>query len=194
MKAIQQIEEALSRHPCRVIEPGTRAHAAVAIILQEKADGVNLLFIERSTNENDPWSGHIGFPGGRVEKSDGCPRVAAQREAMEELGIELGASRYLGRISDVAPPGLRLIVSGFVYAVEQTPHLNPDRQEVAGAFWLPLKEMANPLHRSYVRCRWHERLRRYPALELFEENEKPIWGITYRMFRNFRKAITPAFS
>jgi len=192
MKLIQQIESALGRHPVRVIRPADRIHAAVAIILREKPDGVDLLFIERSTNEKDQWSGQIGFPGGKVEPGDDCPRAAAEREALEELGIELARSRYLGQVSDVIPAGLGIVVSGFVYAVEQTPNLKPDHHEVAEAFWLPLQEMKNPLHRSFVEFKSRERVRRYPALELFEETAKPIWGITYRMLRNFNKALTPA--
>ncbi|WP_051293131.1 NUDIX hydrolase [Citrifermentans bremense] len=189
---LQQIENALNRHPFHVIEARDRAHAAVAIILEEKLDeGVNVLFIERSKTESDPWSGHIGFPGGKVERSDKSHRDAAEREVMEEVGIELSRSRYLGRISDIAPAGLDIVVSGFVYAVNSTPELQPDSHEVTKAFWLPLTEMANPLHRWYVEYKWHDRMRRFPALNHFEENAKPIWGITYRMLRNFYKAMLP---
>lgn len=188
---LQQIENALNQHPFHVIQTRDRAHAAVAIILEEKRDGVNVLFIERSAAENDPWSGHIGFPGGKVERSDKSPRDAAEREVLEEVGIQLSQSRYLGRISDIAPPGLDIVVSGFVYAVNSSPELQPDSHEVAETFWLPLIEMANPLHRWHVEHKWHDKMRRFPALDLFEENAKPIWGITYRMLRNFYKAMAP---
>lgn len=188
---LQQIENALNRHPFHIIPSRHRAHAAVAIILEEKLEGVNVLFIERSTTDNDPWSGHIGFPGGKVERSDKSPRDAAEREVMEEVGIQLWKSRYLGRISDIAPAGLGIVVSGFVYAVNSTPQLQPDSHEVANAFWLPLIEIANPLHRWHVQYKWHDRMRRFPALDHFKENAKPIWGITYRMLRNFYKAMEP---
>lgn len=191
---LQQIEKALNRHPFHVIQTRDRAHAAVAIILEEKVDGVNVLFIERSTTEMDPWSGHIGFPGGKVELSDRSPRDAAEREVMEEVGIQPSQSRYLGRVSDIAPAGLDIVISGFVYAVSSTLPLQPDPHEVAKTFWLPLIEMANPLHRWHVEYNWHDRMRRFPALDLFEENAKPIWGITYRMLRNFYKAMAPALN
>jgi hypothetical protein len=109
----------------------------------------------------------------------------------EELGVDLAGSRYLGRLSDLALRGLNIVVSGFVYAVDTLPCLHPEAAEVAATFWLPLVEIGNPLHRSYVAFQWRERVRRYPALDLFEENGKPIWGITYRMLRNLLKAIAP---
>lgn len=147
---LQQIQNALSRHRYHVIQRDDRAHAAVTIILEEQVDGVKVLFIERSLSENDPWSGHIGFPGGKVESSDRCLRDAAEREAREEVGIKLSQSQYLGRISDVAPGGLGIVVSGFVYAVDGTPDFQPAPHEVARIFWMPLVEMTNPLRRSCV--------------------------------------------
>jgi len=57
MKQVEQIRTALNSHPVRIIEPGNRAHAAVALIVDEQPDGLNILFIERSTNDNDYWSG-----------------------------------------------------------------------------------------------------------------------------------------
>jgi 8-oxo-dGTP pyrophosphatase MutT (NUDIX family) len=78
-KLMQQIESSLGQNRFNVIQPKGRAHAAIAILLEERAEGVRVLFIERSTNENDPWSGQIGFPGGRVETADNSPKDAAER-------------------------------------------------------------------------------------------------------------------
>ena len=83
MEWLGYIREALDSHPARIIEPGDRAHAAVAMILEEQPDGPSVLFIERSANENDHWSGQICFPGGRTERRDASPRHTAERETRE---------------------------------------------------------------------------------------------------------------
>lgn len=189
VERIQHIGKVLNSHPFRIIEPGDRAHAAVALILEETPNGLNVLFIERSINANDLWSGQIAFPGGRVENHDNSPRHTAERETREELGVNLSEARYLGRLSDVVPGGLRIVVSCFVYAVDQHPILHPDHREVAAAFWLPLREINNPARRSQVEFMFRERLRKFPAARIRHGKEKPLWGLTYRVLRNLNRVI-----
>ena len=56
--------------------------AAVAAILRPSGDsGLELLYIVRRRVPKDPWSGHIAFPGGRVEPSDASLRATAERGA-----------------------------------------------------------------------------------------------------------------
>lgn len=189
MKRATYISTALNSQPVHIIEPGKRAHAAVAMILEEKPDGLNILFIQRSTDENDYWSGQIGFPGGRTEGGDGTPRDTAERETREEIGLDLSAAHYLGRLSDIAPGGLQIVVSCFVYAVKTHPGLYPDNREIAGAFWVPVRELDNPDRRSRVEFPVRGRLRKFPALKLRDGSEPPLWGLTYRLLRNFNKVI-----
>lgn len=150
MTRIQQISTLLNSHPVRIIEPGDRAHAAVALILEEQPDGLNVRFIERSTNDHDSWSGHIAFPGGRSENYDSTPRETAERETREELGLNLSTARYMGRINDIAVGSLNIVVSCFVYAVTIRPELYPDPQEVAGTIWFPMSEIQNQARRTEV--------------------------------------------
>ena len=53
--------------------------AAVALILRTGANGPEVLFIERAASADDPWSGDLGFPGGKMEKEDRDPRQTAER-------------------------------------------------------------------------------------------------------------------
>ena len=189
MKRIQQISTLLNSHPVRVIEPGDRAHAAVALILEETPNGLNVLFIERSTNGKDHWSGHIAFPGGRSESYDSSSKETAERETCEELGLDLSTARYVGRLSDIATRSLKIIVSCHVYIVHQHPVLHPDTREVADAFWVPLCELNNPARRSQVEFEFRKRKRKFPALKILDGKETPLWGLTYRILRNLNKVI-----
>ena len=46
--------------------------AAVAIMVREARAATEMLMIRRATREGDPWSGHMGFPGGRRDAGDPC--------------------------------------------------------------------------------------------------------------------------
>ena len=111
----------MAAHRPRLISGDGRSHAAVAIVLHENAGGLRLLFIERSEREGDPWSGHIAFPGGRVETVDRGPRATAERETVEEIGLDLRPAEYLGRLDDITGATLPVLVSGFVYSVGLSP-------------------------------------------------------------------------
>lgn len=189
MKPIEQISIALSNHQSRIIEPGGRAHAAVALILEEQPDGLSILFIKRSTNENDYWSGQIGFPGGRTESCDSTQRQTAERETREEIGLDLSAAHYLGRLSDIAPGGLQIVISCFVYAVKHHPVLHLAQDEIADVFWVPVRELVNPVRRSQVDFTFRNRQRRFPAVRAADGTEPPLWGITYRLLHDFNKII-----
>ncbi|NJK89114.1 MAG: NUDIX domain-containing protein, partial [Myxococcales bacterium] len=53
--------------------------AAVALCLKAEPE-LSILFIRRAQSPTDPWSGHMAFPGGRVEPDDRGPLGAAMRE------------------------------------------------------------------------------------------------------------------
>lgn len=189
MKKIEQISMALNNHPARTIEPDGRAHASVALILEEQPSGLSVLLIERSTDANDYWSGQIGLPGGRSESSDKSPQHTAERETREEIGLDLSTAQFLGRLDDIAPGGLKIVISCFVYAVNEHPVLHPDKREIADAFWVPACEFKNPARITSVEFMFRNRPRRFPALKVCDDKEQPLWGITYNLLRNFYKVV-----
>lgn len=192
MVLLETIRKKLADRPVRLIEPGNRAHAAVAMILQHGAGGLEILLIERATNEIDYWSGHIGFPGGRVDPSDNGPQCTAERETMEELGVDLASAGHLGRLGDIIPGGLPMVVSCFVYGLERSPHLIPDGDEVAQAFWMPMHEIRNPDRCTTVMHFIRSRTKTFPALSITEWALQPLWGLTFRLLRKLDKILDPA--
>ena len=74
--------------------------AAVALILRQSPGATTeILFIERTVQHGDPWSGQMAFPGGRrgAEDEDLCS--TAVRETLEEVELELGPA--IGQLDDV---------------------------------------------------------------------------------------------
>ena len=57
--------------------------AAVAMILQLHDGELGVWMIKRAEHEKDPWSGHMAFPGGRLEPIDRNGLAAARRNAFE---------------------------------------------------------------------------------------------------------------
>ena len=87
---IEKIRESVRHHlPERRAITSSIRRAAVAIVLRPKKKDTEALFILRSIKEGDPWSGHMAFPGGHQDDSDSSLKAAAERETMEEVGLDL---------------------------------------------------------------------------------------------------------
>jgi 8-oxo-dGTP pyrophosphatase MutT (NUDIX family) len=184
MTTLCDIERVLVGHEpvhlgCNSVTP-----AAVALILRQDPAGLQVLFIERAAHDNDPWSGNVGFPGGKIEKDDRSPQLAAERETLEEIGLDLRTAYYLGRLSDIAGAHLPVKISCFVYG---TGHAGPFRlsEEVRDIFWVPLEELRDPARHVEAPVRFDGRTLIRPAIRLPQPGKPVLWGITYRLVMEF---------
>ena len=126
--------------------------AAVAIMVREGQEATELLMIRRATREGDPWSGHMGFPGGRRDPEDHSNLSCALRETEEELGVDL--SRWgvpLGELSDVNTGWRKdrpeMLVTPFIFSVSELPALTPN-DEVDDVVWVPLHFLMDESNRE----------------------------------------------
>lgn len=188
MLTLEEIGHRLAAHPARVVDPGAHRHAAVALVLCEAPWGLDVLFIERSHHEQDPWSGHVGFPGGRVEEGDSGPRAAAERETFEEVGLDLATAAYLGRLDDLLGTHVPIVVSCFVFGLGAKPGLSPNPAEVRQAFWLPLAELLDRGRHGEKTSLFQGEVVSYPAIRVLGEGSPWLWGITYRLLWQFLEA------
>lgn len=171
-----------------VVPDVTRVHAAVAIIARPAGPDVELLFIRRAAFENDPWSGDIAFPGGRIGFPDEPPHSAAERETREEVGIDLAAADRLGRLDDVTGGNGAVVVSGFVYALSMPVALKTNH-EVAAAGWVPTCRLIEPARQSAKTFRYQDRDVRLPAVTIFDDDSPPLWGLTYQFVERFLRIL-----
>jgi 8-oxo-dGTP pyrophosphatase MutT (NUDIX family) len=183
---LDEIRRALAAHAPRIIQP-TAKHAAVAAVLHETAGGTDLLFIERAEHPGDPWSGHMAFPGGRVDPGDPTARHAAERETLEEVGIPLVGAELLGRLDDVegAPPGFdSLVVSAFVYHLADRVPPTPNH-EVRDVLWVPMAYLVDGSR--HVPYYWppQQRVTHYPGILVGVPDRHVVWGLTYRFLELF---------
>lgn len=175
------------RRPTLLAAAG-HTRAAVALILLPGKDGLEVLFIERAAHDGDPWSGDLGFPGGKVEEGDRAPRQTAMRESREEIGLDLGSARYLGRLSDVAGAHLPVQVACFVFGVSDPPPLVLNR-EIRDAFWVPLADLADPARHVTAPVRFGGETLKRPAIILPTPGKPVLWGLTYRLVMQFLELL-----
>lgn len=188
-----ELERALGLRPPLRLEVAVTKKAAVALTLREGENGLELLFIHRAEHPQDPWSGHIGFPGGRAEAGDVDLRQTAIRETAEEIGVDLERSaRELGSLDETRAMSrmraLDLTITPFVFRLdEHRPHvLSP---EVVSVHWIPLDDLLGPLYRELMEYVHEGERLSFPC---FRIQGKTIWGLTYRMFSNLQSLIEEA--
>jgi 8-oxo-dGTP pyrophosphatase MutT (NUDIX family) len=175
---LRRAKENVAAPPEVAGDAGLTQWAAVAVILVPEPD--SLLLIRRAERLGDPWSGHVGLPGGRVEPVDEDLGTTAIRETVEEVGVSLPPERLLGALPDVWPrtpiPRL-LVVRPFVFALPSRPPMVLSG-EVAEAFWVPLAELTRPeiYRETAFHLRGEDRL--FPAYHL---SQGVVWGITERI-------------
>lgn len=167
---------------------GQRTRAAVAMIVRELPGDLEILFIERATDVQDPWSGHLAFPGGKVEPGERA-RQAAERETREEIGLVLESERYLGRMSDIVGANLPVRVSCFAYAAISSA-INPViNREVRDVFWARLSDIRDPQRHQMAMVGFSGRSLEVPAIILPQPDKPVLWGITYRLVMQFLEII-----
>jgi 8-oxo-dGTP pyrophosphatase MutT (NUDIX family) len=179
------------RAPSQVDEAPRRA--AVAAILRQPGDAgdAEVLLIRRAEHPDDPWSGHMAFPGGRRDPEDPSLLHTAQRETREEVGLDLDRQGELvGQLDDMPaiargrPVGL--VITPFVFAVHEVPPLVTDASEVAEALWVPL----GPLVRGEAHTtRPYDHEGQRFLLPAFDVDGRVVWGLTYEMLQSFFRLL-----
>lgn len=188
-RTIDEVALRLGRTPPELSSVRHSLRAAVALVLRERGDDLEALFIRRAEHEGDPWSGHLAFPGGRIDPTDTGPRMAAERETLEELELDLSGSRLLGQLSDVPGHAESICVSAFVYALDGDPILKPNH-EIRAAFWSPLRHLADPERQAVKPFTYLERSMPLPTVRLLDDPRAPVlWGITYKFMDEFMTRI-----
>lgn len=173
---LERLKENLSSNP----RSSSTEHvdAVVGILLyQETAEDLNALLIHRVERSNDPWSGQIGLPGGRVETFDASTKEALEREVREEVGLELNKKGELLGLLTVGHPGRRteMKVQPWVYGLHRRPEVTIG-PEVQHAFWVSMSKLPSLTGTSEVEIRGTR-----ISVEAFLVDGRVVWGFTYRV-------------
>jgi 8-oxo-dGTP pyrophosphatase MutT (NUDIX family) len=135
-------------------------------------------------------SGQIAFPGGKAEDYDTDATATALREAKEEVGLEPAFIQVLGQLPHYRT-GSGFIITPVVALVEPGFTLNPDFNEVADVFEVPLAFLMNPAHHQRHAYEWDGRRREWFAIPYQDKDAlRFIWGATAGILRNFYRMLS----
>ena len=170
--------------------PVPSKRAAVAISLRSGASGPEILMIQRAVRQGDPWSGHMGFPGGRKDASDATDLACAKRETREEISFDLDTyGELICQLSDVNT-GWRadrpeMLVAPFIFRVDSTPVFELNH-EVDDTLWVPLNFLLDDTNRGRHQWDWRGEVLESDA---FTYDGRLIWGLSLMMIDELLEII-----
>ena len=153
------------------------AGAAVVVLLREEAGSLQIFLVKRATNPRDPWSGNMALPGGRRHPEDGDIKATVIRETKEETDIDISGCRFLGTLDAVSSTRAitRLVVLPFVVVCEERPSVTLN-SELVDCFWFPVDQLKPSEGKALIEGN---------EVSAFLVHGKVVWGLTYRMLKNF---------
>ena len=162
----------------------TQPDAAVAIVHARGPDE-SVLLIRRSERDDDPWSGHWSFPGGRCDPEDRDPLDTALRELAEECGIFLTRQQMEITLPHrqarrITPP--YVLVAPYVFGVSAELPTVLDPREAAAALWVPLRDLRDPARHEMKPVLGRSPATLFPCVQLAGT---PLWGFTYRLIADW---------
>lgn len=192
---IDHVRSKLAGHSPEPLSVEAHKKAGVAVVLREGPQSAEVLLIERAHHPDDPWSGHMAFPGGRMEDSDDSTRTTAARETFEEVGLSLEDAEYLGHVDELTGNRRttpRLVVSAHAFHVREHGAFALDSSEVQQAFWFPLAGLHDPERQvEHVIPDMPEA--RFPGVLVGEPGRHVVWGLTFRFLERMLYTIEHPF-
>lgn len=147
--------------------------AGLSLILLHQNNELALGFIRRAQQQQDRWSGHVAFPGGRPEPTDADDLQTALRETQEETGIILHPSDWIGRLNDVQARAfggmLPFFLRPHVFYLSEQPSLILNPTEVSHFYWRTLRDLQDQKQATTYQA--------FPAIAF--PDGVPLWGLTY---------------
>lgn len=177
-----QIQHVVKQHrPRRKMLRAVMKRSAVAMILREHLGEAEILMIKRAERDGDPWSGHMAFPGGRMEPEDRHGLDVARRETREEIGLDLDPASCFGRLSELMTHvQLRrrpMVVSPYLFHQVSDVELTLN-YEVDEVIWIPVSFLTNRSNRETMI--WKRGGARVP-LPCYMYKGRRVWGLSLMM-------------
>ena len=188
----KKLDKYFKKRKNNILSPGVGyMRASVALILKNIHEQLYILFIKRTENPKDSYSGHVALPGGKMSKKDKGLIDTAVRGTLEEVGIDLykyGTS--LGRLDDLKPlnsNGPKFIVSPFVFILNEdiNPQINND--EVEEYIWISFEHLKN---KNNMRIRLKKRGQEVVEDYVYNYQKFLIWGMTGKIINSFTKEVS----
>ena len=157
--------------------------AAVLVPLVWHDDEWHVLYTRR-TDRVESHKGQVSFPGGACDEGETTPEQTALREAEEEIGLQTGNIKVLGRLSTMITITY-FRVTPVVGVVKWPAVFRVGEHEVARIFTIPLLWLANPSNRWQFERPGTDRT----LIAYHPYDGELLWGATARMTVDFLKVL-----
>jgi 8-oxo-dGTP pyrophosphatase MutT (NUDIX family) len=144
------------------IDDAALRSAAVAIVVVESLDDHRQhdFLLTRRGGTMRRHRGQWALPGGRADEGENAQQTA-RRELAEELGLSVGGEQVLGLLDDY-PTRSGFCVTPVVIWGGRVETLQPDPDEVAAVYRVPLSDLEHP---------------EIPTLERSPQSDRPVLSI-----------------
>jgi 8-oxo-dGTP pyrophosphatase MutT (NUDIX family) len=165
------------------VPDGTRDGAALVLVYPHDDQFFLPLTVRGSELRNH--TGQVSLPGGRVDEGETI-EAAAVREAEEEIGVERGAVRILGRLTPLHIPVSNFLLHPVVGFVGARPVFNRAEWEVARIIEPTLAQLRDP---ATVKREFRQRTTGGQAIQIdvpfFDIEDEKVWGATAMVLAEF---------
>jgi 8-oxo-dGTP pyrophosphatase MutT (NUDIX family) len=180
---IEEVKRRLSTPAPSRLPPSEARQAAILVPLYVDAGQLWTVLTKRS-DQLPHHRSQIAFPGGARETGEDA-WTTALRETEEELGLESNRILRLGQLDEAwTPSGYHIVPC--VAAVPFPLELDPNREEIAETFSVPVLEFANPrlVEEREVVINGTERV-----LRSYHVAGRQVWGVTARVLQNLMERL-----
>lgn len=180
---IEEIRARLATPAPTRLAPSDARQAAILVPLYVDAGQLWTVLTKRS-DQLPHHRSQIAFPGGARETGEDA-WTTALRETEEELGLPVTEVLKLGQLDEAwTPSGFHIVPC--VGAVPFPLELEPNGEEIAETFSVPLLEFANPrlVEERMVVINGKERM-----LRSYHVGGRQVWGLTARVLQNLMERL-----
>jgi len=162
--------------------PGSKAYFEVedtclkagVLVLLYPRDGSLRVLLTRRTERVLHHRGQISLPGGERHEGESL-EATALRETQEELGLDLGTVRVLGKLTPLYIPPSNFCIYPTVAVIPGAPEFLPQPDEVAEVIEVPVDHLTDP---GNVRRETWVIGGRDVAVPFYDHEGHKIWGAT----------------
>lgn len=166
-----------------------RAPMPAAVLIPIVMHAQPTVLLTQRTAHLSTHAGQIAFPGGKCDACDANAAAAAQREALEEVGLAADTIEVLGELP-LYTTGSVFLVTPVVALVRPDFAVNINPHEVSEVFEVPLAYLMNPANHRHHEVMWQGVQRHWLSMPYHDGvHERFIWGATAGMLRNLYRFL-----
>lgn len=171
----------------RLNQKNRKKAGVMALFYPDIQNSVHLLLILRQPHPKDVHSNQIGFPGGKVEKSDTDIMATALRETWEEVGVSPNEIEVVRAFSEIYIPPSNFEVHPFMGLYRKQQPFIPQKSEVAALLEVPLSAFLDDanLFTETLTTSYAQNV----SVPAFKLNGYTVWGATSMMLNEMRTLL-----